>query len=99
MQTAIGKFKAIIFNVKCLTSPIKKGKILKKKLFIQQEPDSTYLQETHLNQIEHRKLKRGWMSEGIHPHLIKKRKKALAILMNETACIFPLCSFQRKSVD
>ena len=39
------------------------------------------------------------MSEGIHPHLIKKRKKALAILMNETACIFPLCSFQRKSVD
>lgn len=51
----------------------KKGKDI--KLFIQQEPDSTYLQETHLNQIEHRKLKRGWMSEGIHPHLIKKRKK------------------------
>lgn len=28
MQTATGKFKAIIFNVKCLTSPIKGGKIL-----------------------------------------------------------------------
>ena len=53
----------------------KKGKDI--KLFIQQEPDSTYLQETHLNQIEHRKLKRGWMSEGIHPHLIKKRKTQL----------------------
>lgn len=57
MQTATGKFKAIIFNVKCLTSPIKEGKIL--NFFIQQEPDSTYLQETHLNQTEHRKLKRG----------------------------------------
>lgn len=39
------------------------------------------------------------MSEGIHPHLIKKKKKALAIVMNKRACIFPLCSFQRKSVD
>lgn len=28
MQTARGKFKAIIFNVKRLTSPIKGGKIL-----------------------------------------------------------------------
>lgn len=28
MQTATGKFKAIIFNVKCLSSPIKGGKIL-----------------------------------------------------------------------
>ena len=48
----------------------KRGKDI--KLFIQQEPDSTYLAGTHLNQIEHRKLKRGRMSEGIHPHLIKK---------------------------
>jgi hypothetical protein len=51
----------------------KEGKDI--KLFIQQGPDSTYLQETHLNQIERRKLKRRWMSEGIHPHLIKNEKK------------------------
>lgn len=38
------------------------------------------------------------MSEGIHPHLIKKNI-SLAILMNKKACIFPLCSFQRTSVD
>lgn len=72
MQTETGKFIAITFNVKCLTSPIKGEKIL--NFFIKQEPDNTYLQETHLNQVEHRKLKRGWMSEGIHPHLIKKKK-------------------------
>lgn len=53
----------------------KEGKDI--KLFIQQGPDSTYLQETHLNQIERRKLKRRWMSEGIHPHLIKNGKKML----------------------
>lgn len=61
------------------------------KLFIQQGPDSTYLQETHLNQIERRKLNRRRMSEGIHPHLIKNEKNALAIFinfMNKRMCPF-----------
>lgn len=66
----------------------KRGKDI--KLFIQQEPDSTYLEETHLNQIEHRKLKRGWMTEGIHPHLIKKKKSTGNPYEQESMYFLPL---------
>uniref|UniRef100_A0A3Q3BNZ9 Reverse transcriptase domain-containing protein n=1 Tax=Kryptolebias marmoratus TaxID=37003 RepID=A0A3Q3BNZ9_KRYMA len=58
---SISPLKLVTFNVKGLNSPIKRKRVYTylKKL----KPDIVYLQETHLSDREHKKLKREWVGQ------------------------------------
>lgn len=68
------------YNVKGLGHPIKRKKILSHlKSF---KCSIALLQETHLNDLEHKKLKREWVDQVFYASCPKSRKRGVAILFH-----------------
>lgn len=72
------------YNVKGLGHPIKRKKILNQlKSF---KCSIALLQETHLNDVEHKKLKREWIDQVFFAGCPRSRKRGVAILFRRNAC-------------
>ncbi len=70
--------KFVTFNVKGLNSPIKRKRVYTylKKL----KPDIVYLQETHLTDSEHKKLKRDWVDQVFFSSFSSKSRGTTILL-------------------
>lgn len=76
----MGSIKVISYNVKGFHSPMKRKMILRQ--LKQTNCQIAFLQETHLSDAEHEKLKRSWADEvyfSFHP---SGRKKGVSILIH-----------------
>lgn len=76
----MGKLTVLTFNVHGLNHPVKRKKIFcqLKKL----QCSIALLQETHLNELEHKKLKREWVNQEYYSSFGKQR--GVAILINKS---------------
>lgn len=72
----------ITYNVKGINNPIKRKKIFGqlKKL----QCSIALLQETHLTEIEHQKLKREWVDQVYSSSYGRYKKRGVAILFNKS---------------
>ena len=77
---ASGKVKFISFNVNGLLNPIKRSKILTKMK--KEEAHIVYLQETHLNDKEHEKLKRMGFTHLFFSSYKSGRRRGVATLIS-----------------
>uniref|UniRef100_A0A8C6T7R8 Endonuclease/exonuclease/phosphatase domain-containing protein n=1 Tax=Neogobius melanostomus TaxID=47308 RepID=A0A8C6T7R8_9GOBI len=76
----------ISYNVKGLGHPIKRKKILSQlKSF---KCSVALLQETHLNELEHKKLKREWIDQVFFASCPKSRKRGVAILFHRNTFFY-----------
>lgn len=81
------------YNVKGIINPIKRKKILTqlKKL----NCSIGLLQETHLNDVEHRKLRRDWVAQIFYAFCSNSRKRGVSILISQSISF----AFQREVKD
>ena len=72
----------VSYNVKGLNNPVKRKKIRTqlKKL----KCSLGLLQETHLNDVEHKKLKRDWVAQIFYAFCSNSRKRGVAILIGKS---------------
>lgn len=72
----------ISYNIRGINNPIKRKKILGqlKKLHC----SVALIQETHLSQSEHLKLKREWVDQVYSASCGRKKKRGVAILFNKS---------------
>ena len=68
----------ISYNVKGINSPIKR-----KKIFNQLKKLHCLIQETHLTEKEHLKLKREWVDQIYSSSFENRRKRGVAIFINQ----------------
>lgn len=84
--------KVISYNVNGLHSPIKRKKILGQlKSF---NCHIAFLQETHLSDIEHDKLKRSWAQQVFYSSHKSGRKRGVAILIHRQINFTPLTTYR-----
>lgn len=76
----MGSLKVISYNVKGLHSPIKKKKILNQ--LKRANCQIAFLQETHLSDIEHEKLKKSWADKVFYSSHQSGRKRGVSILIH-----------------
>lgn len=72
--------KIVSFNINGVLNPIKRNKILSKMK--KENAHVVFLQETHLNPIEHEKLKRMGFSQVYHSSCKSGHKRGVAILLS-----------------
>ncbi len=80
----------VSYNVKGLSSPVKRKKIfnqLKKMQF-----SIALLQETHLSDGEHLKLKREWVDQVYSASFSKGKKRGVAIMFSKSCLSFLIWS-------
>lgn len=70
----------ISLNVREINSPIKTRKIL--TYLKRQSTDVSFIQETHLSDAEHIKLRRYWVGHAFHPSFNSKAR-GVAILISK----------------
>lgn len=77
----------VTYNVKGINNPIKRKKIISqlKKL----DCSVALLQETHLDDKEHKKLKREWIGQVFSASYDKGKKRGVAILCHKNVCFVP----------
>lgn len=78
---ATDKVKIISYNVNGLLNPIKRSKILSKMK--RERAHLAYLQETHLNDKEHEKLKRMGFSDLFFSSYKSGHRRGVAILISK----------------
>lgn len=76
----IRQLKIISINVRGINSPIKRKKIL--TYLKSHSTDIAFIQETHLSEREHAKLKRDWVGHVYHSSFSTK-SRGVAILINK----------------
>lgn len=72
----------ISYNIKGLGHPVKRKKILSQLKSL--KCSVALLQETHLNDLEHKKLKREWINQIFFASCPKSRKRGVAILIHRS---------------
>lgn len=83
----MGPLKVVSYNVKGLHSPIKRKKILNQLRKINCQ--IAFLQETHLPDIEHEKLKKSWANEVFYSSHQSGRKRGVSILIHRQVNFSP----------
>lgn len=80
MTNKTGQINCISLNVKGINNPIKRKKVITylKKL----KADIVFLQETHLTDIEHVKLKRDWIGK-VYYSSFSSSARGVALLINK----------------
>ena len=76
----MGSLKVISYNVKGLHSPIKRKKIINQ--LKRNSCQIAFLQETHLSDKEHEKLKKSWADKVFYSSHPSGRKRGVAILIH-----------------
>uniref|UniRef100_A0AAQ6AJ52 exodeoxyribonuclease III n=1 Tax=Amphiprion ocellaris TaxID=80972 RepID=A0AAQ6AJ52_AMPOC len=87
----MGSLKVITYNVKGLHSPVKRKKILSQ--LKNENCHIAYLQETHLSDVEHDKLKRSWADQVFYSSHPSGRKRGVAILIHRQVNFTPASTF------
>ncbi len=72
----------ITYNIKGINNPIKRKKILGQLKKMQ--CSIALLQETHLTETEHQKLKREWVDQVYSSSYGKRKKRGVAILFSRS---------------
>lgn len=87
--------KCVSYNVNGLNHPIKRKKILTqlKRLGCL----IGLLQETHLNEKEHAKLKRDWVGQEFSASFENHKKRGVTILCHKSVCLAPEKVLQDKT--
>uniref|UniRef100_A0A3P9NQU5 exodeoxyribonuclease III n=1 Tax=Poecilia reticulata TaxID=8081 RepID=A0A3P9NQU5_POERE len=70
----------ISLNVRGINNPIKRKKVL--TFFKKQGTDIAFIQETHLTDIEHLKLRRDWVGQVFYSSFLSKAR-GVALLINK----------------
>ena len=83
----MGLLKVISYNVKGLHSPIKRKKILNQ--LRRSNCQIAFLQETHLSEVEHEKLKRSWADKIFYSSHQSGRKRGVSILIHRQVNFTP----------
>lgn len=78
----MGSLKIITYNVNGLHNPVKKKKILQQ--LKQLKCQVAFLQETHLSEMEHEKLKKTWADKAYYSSHVSGRRRGVAILIHRT---------------
>uniref|UniRef100_A0A3B3XGJ8 Endonuclease/exonuclease/phosphatase domain-containing protein n=1 Tax=Poecilia mexicana TaxID=48701 RepID=A0A3B3XGJ8_9TELE len=73
----------VSYNVRGLGHPIKRKRILAQLKSL--KSSIALLQETHLNDVEHNKLKRHWVDQVFFASCPKSRGRGVAILLSRTS--------------
>lgn len=90
----MGLLKIISYNVKGLHNPMKRKKILNQ--LKQYKCQIALLQETHLSDIKHEKLKKSWADKVFYSSHKSGKKRGVAILVHKQVN-FTLDSLQKDS--
>lgn len=76
----MGSLRVISYNVKGLHNPIKRKKILNQ--LKRDNCQIAFLQETHLSELEHEKLRKSWADKVFHSSHRSGRKRGVSILIH-----------------
>lgn len=74
------KLRIVSFNVNGILNPVKRGKILSKMK--KEKAQVVYLQETHLNDVEHEKLRKMGFINIFFSSYKSKHKRGVAVLLS-----------------
>uniref|UniRef100_A0A3B5KZT9 exodeoxyribonuclease III n=1 Tax=Xiphophorus couchianus TaxID=32473 RepID=A0A3B5KZT9_9TELE len=80
MNNKTGLLNCISLNVRGINNPIKRKKVL--TYFKKQSTDIAFIQETHLTDIEHLKLRRDWVGHVFYSSFSSKAR-GVALLINK----------------
>uniref|UniRef100_A0A3Q3B087 exodeoxyribonuclease III n=1 Tax=Kryptolebias marmoratus TaxID=37003 RepID=A0A3Q3B087_KRYMA len=75
-----GLLNCISLNVRGINNPIKRKKVL--TFFKKQNTDIAFIQETHLTDVEHLKLRRDWVGQVFYSSFSSK-SRGVALLINK----------------
>lgn len=93
----MGSIKVVSYNVKGLHNPIKRKKILRQLKQIKY--DIAFLQETHLSDSEHEKLRKSWADKVYYSSHPSGRKKGVAILIHRQVNSLQFIKIQKEDLS
>ena len=84
----------ISYNINGINHPIKRKKTIKQ--LRRHNCSVALLQETHLNDKEHKKLRKGWVGQVFSASCDNGKKRGVATLCHRSLCLVPEKVFEDK---